>query len=118
MNDSLTKFKFVIMCISLWLMISAFFIGQDDFEKINALIIGVSFSVFSFALENWQKWFILVCGIILIVASFSPIYTSTFIEVTSGATNTQISTSKALTWNIIVGIITLLVVFVPVRIES
>ncbi len=117
-ENKITKVKLVIMLGSIWLMISAFFIGNEAFSKSNIMIVGILFAIFSFWLDSWQKWFILTCGILLFIVSFFPFYPQTYTVVTSGATNTQISVSKALTWNIIVGIITLLVIFVPPKIED
>jgi hypothetical protein len=117
-ESKITKIKLIIMVISIWLMVSAFFINNIVFMKTNVIVMGILFAVFSFWLDSWQKWFIFVSGLILFLISFAPFYSETYITVVSGATNTQISLSKALTWNIIVGIITLLVIFVPPKIED
>ena len=112
------KSKFIIMAIALWLMISAFIIGNNKFTQFNAIITGLAFIFLAFRLSNWQRWMVFAAGILLLIISFFPPYYSTYINVISGATNTQINKSTALTWNIIIGIITLLAVFVPPKIED
>jgi hypothetical protein len=112
------KIKLTIMIVSVWLMISAFIIGNTLFTRINSIIIGTIYLILSFRLENWQKWLIMTFGIILLGVTFFPFYYTTHIVVVSGSPETQISKSVALTWNIIIGIIALVIIFIPLKIED
>lgn len=112
------KIKATVMIISIWLMVSAFIIGNNLFTRINSIIISVIYIILSFRLQCWQKWLIMISGIILLTVTFFPFYYTTYTIVVSGSPDTQISKSVALTWNIIIGIIALVIIFIPLKIED
>jgi hypothetical protein len=112
------EIKLIIMIISIWLMVSAFIIGNNLFTRVNSIIIGVIYIILSFKLQCWQKWLIMISGIMLLGVTFFPFYYTTYTIVVSGSPDTQISKSVALTWNIIIGIIDLVILFIPLKIEE